>query len=250
MAYDYEKLRWASVNETDPISGENNKSAPPAQVKSSGLKRYQAEPRQWNNYLKYETYEAIKSLQDQITNLTQADTDNQALLQLIFSVGDVWVTKSGDDPAVRFGFGTWEKVEGKFIVSTSSTDADFSPVGKTGGVKTHTHNDNFSVNSHTLTEAQVPTYVHNHDYRDRYHAENIGSLSSSPYRELMPSNYNNAIGSGDRDGDNNCWLYYDTTTETDTFGGGGSHSHGLSGGVSNATVLPPYEAMNVWERVA
>jgi len=250
MAYDYEKLRWASVNETDPISGENNKSAPPAQVKTSGLKRYQAEPRQWNNYLKYETYEAIKSLQDQITNLTQANTDNQALLQLIFSVGDVWVTKSEDDPAVRFGFGTWEKVEGKFIVSTSSTDTDFSPVGKTGGVKTHTHNDNFSVNSHTLTEAQVPTYVHSHEYRDRYHVDTPNEVSASTFKEFTPSNYNAGRGSQGTDGDNSVWLYYDSDTETDTFGGGGSHSHGLSGGVSNATVLPPYEAMNVWERVA
>ncbi len=250
MAYEYEKLRWASVNETDPISGENNKSEPPAQVKSSGLKRYQAEPRQWNNYLKAEVYNAVKSLQDQITNLTQANTDNQALLQLMYNVGDVWMTQTGDNPADRFGFGTWEKVQGKFIATSSDTDSTFSPVGKTGGSKTHTHSNNFTVQGHTLTEAQVPTYAHSHDYRDRYYAEDSSNTSSSPYRELMPSSYNNNRGAGDSDTNNIYWLYYDTTTESDTFGGGGSHNHGLSGGVSTATTLPPYETYHVWKRTA
>lgn len=250
MAYDYEKLRWASVNEVDPISGENNKVAPPSQVKSSGLKRYQAEPRQWNNYLKSETYEAIKSLQDQITNLTQANTDNQALLQLIFSVGDVWMTQTEDNPADRFGFGTWTKVQGKFIAASSDTDSYFSPVGKTGGSIAHTHNNNFNVQSHTLTESQVPTYAHSHDFRDRYHIDTPAELTNSPYKEATPSNYNAGRGSQGTDGDNSVWLYYDTVTESDTFGGGGSHTHGLSGGVSNTATLPPYETYHVWKRTA
>ena len=56
---------------------------------------------------------------------------------------------------------------------------------------------------------------HTHPYRDRYYVENPGSVSAATFKEtVLGGSYNNNIGSGDTDSDNNTWLYYDTTTST------------------------------------
>jgi hypothetical protein len=188
------------------------------------------------------------NLQTQLTALS--DALNALQDKVIPKVGDTWITKSQESPATRFGVGTWNLIKGRMLIGLDEEDSDFDLTGKTGGVKTHTHNNTFTVQSHTLTEAQVPTYVHNHDYRDRYHAEDSGQTQTAPYKELMPSNYNDNTGSDGTDNNNTYWLYYNTTTESDTFGGGESHTHGLSGGVSTTATLPPYEVVYIWERVA
>ena len=249
MAINDEKIRWGEINEFEPRVGELSRTNPPSEVKSSGLKDRQPLPRQWLNNQFYETWQIVKDLQQQINTLSVSG-DNAALLQLIWRVGDVWITQTEDNPADRFGFGTWVKKEGRYVVGSSTTESAFTGAGVTGGSNTHSHGNNLSVNSHTLTEAQVPTYVHNHSYRDRYYAENSGNLSSASSKETMPSGFNGRIGSNGTDTDNNTWLYYDSTSGSSTFGGGQGHNHGLSGGVQSTTVLPKYETYHIWERTA
>ena len=51
-------------------------------------------------------------------------------------IGIIYITILPENPYITFGFGTWVKLsEGRFIVSEDSTDADFTPVEKTGGSK-------------------------------------------------------------------------------------------------------------------
>lgn len=242
-------IRWCESNEFDTSINEFAREVPPSEIQSSGLKDRQPIPRQWLNHQFFETWKIVESLQEQI-NALAVSGDNSTLLQTIFGVGDIWMTQSEDNPATRFGFGTWQKQQGRYVVGSSSTDTDFSGAGVQGGSKTHTHSSNFSVSNHTLTEAQVPTYVHNHTYRDRYYAENPSSMSSATFKESMPAGYNSGVGSNGTDTDNTQWLYYDSVTGNSTFGGGGPHKHNMTGGVQSTTVLPPYEVYHIWKRIS
>lgn len=49
-------------------------------------------------------------------------------------VGSIYQTISPENPSVTFGGGTWERIEGKFIMGASDT----YPAGSTGGSATHT----------------------------------------------------------------------------------------------------------------
>ena len=67
-----------------------------------------------------------------------------------YPAGSLWITTDDRNPLAFFGFGTWERYAvGKAIVGVDASDATFSPVGKTGGSKTH-----------TLTTDEMP--AHNH----------------------------------------------------------------------------------------
>ncbi|PHM73657.1 phage tail protein [Xenorhabdus kozodoii] len=62
---------------------------------------------------------------------------------------------------------------------------------------------------------------HTHDYRDRYYSENSGSIGGATNWEWQPDGYNNSLGSGSTDHDNNTFLYYNDTTSST----GGAETH-------------------------
>ncbi|MDE9462380.1 phage tail protein [Xenorhabdus bovienii] len=62
---------------------------------------------------------------------------------------------------------------------------------------------------------------HTHDYRDRYYSENSGSLGGAKNWEWQPDGYNNSLGSGRTDEDNDAFLYYNGTTSST----GGTETH-------------------------
>ncbi|SFO04480.1 phage tail protein [Xenorhabdus japonica] len=62
---------------------------------------------------------------------------------------------------------------------------------------------------------------HTHDYRDRYYSENNGSIGGATNWEWQPDGYNNSLGSGRTDNDNNTFLYYNGTTSST----GGTETH-------------------------
>ena len=78
------------------------------------------------------------------------------ILQAIFPVGSIYTNVSNSaNPATTLGFGTWERVQGQFIIGASATIS----AGSTGGEATHTltvdempsHNhSNILVTSHSL----------------------------------------------------------------------------------------------------
>lgn len=250
MAINENKVTWAPSYEVDPRTGDPNRSPIDDEIREYGIKYQQPLTLQIFNQLFKDYGDQIKELQNQITSLTQSDTDNQALLELMFQVGDIWITQTEDNPATRFGFGTWEKIQGKFSVASDSGDTDFDVAGKTGGTKQHTHGNNLSVDGHTLTLSQIPTITHAHEYTDRYYVEASNKLTTASSKETAPANYNDKLGSNGTDSDNDTFLTIQDTTEEVTFGGDESHSHGLSGGVSSATTLPPYEVYHYWRRTA
>lgn len=66
-------------------------------------------------------------------------------------VGSIYQTISPENPSVTFGGGTWERIEGKFIMGASDT----YPAGSTGGSATHTQ-----------TVEEMPT--HSHAYGNQF----------------------------------------------------------------------------------
>lgn len=67
-----------------------------------------------------------------------------SLFDLIYPVGAVYISMNNTSPATLFG-GSWTKVEGKFLLGTSSA----YPTGSSGGEETH-----------TLTVNEMPSHKH------------------------------------------------------------------------------------------
>ena len=86
---------------------------------------------------------ALKELEDKIANLPT----KQSVLESVFPVGSVYTTfdTSVTDPKSVLNFGTWERIENRFLFATNTTST-----GNTGGASTH-----------TLTVDEMPAHNHN-----------------------------------------------------------------------------------------
>ena len=143
-------------------------------------------------------------------------------------VGKLYISLDSTDPGDLYGVGTWKRVSGKFLVGLDEADTDFDTSGEMGGTKTHSHGDDFAVDDHTLTVDQMPN--HSHEYSRNAGGSNVGSDQSYPEQATT--------------------LPEEVTTQTSgSTGGGGAHSHGLSGGVSDQDLIPPYMVFHMWYRM-
>lgn len=221
MAINEDKLKWAINLETESGALDPNRTAVPEEVGLSGLKNNQPLPRQWYNELQYQQYLALVDLQDQITSIVLDGT--RPTLEAIHPVGKVWMSYDPTTPDVVLGFGTWERVEGRFLVGISDTDSDFPSPNFQGGSKDHSHTDNFSVDDHVLTINQMPSHTHDVVVEDTRGAGILGA----------------------ENGDSGV-----KTITSEPTGGSQGHNHGISGGIQSAENLPPYECLYIWKRTA
>ena len=191
-------------------------------------------------------------------------------------VGSIWISQNDTSPASLFG-GTWEKIEGKFIIGASSA----YPVGTTGGSATHTQTvAEMPSHSHTATTGSAASHSHTgssgsaggHSHSgttdwagSHTHNATINSNGSSTGGGSGLASSSMSYGSG----------YYDATITTKSAGSHthsfstnstGSHSHTVSIGDAGAhthtvsigstgsgqamSVLNPYYALYLWRRVA
>lgn len=256
MPLDRESYKWAALDETE--GGLPNKQNPAPEVKNSGLKSYQPEPRGWYNWQMNKLGEGLNLVEDEytaavnqeISDRENADTDlqnqidalTQSILQVVYPVGKYYFSEDSTSPSVVLGFGTWVRVEGRFIVGLDEVDADFDLAGEQGGSKTHTHTastttnttTSTTVNGHSLTIAEMPAHTHDILYR-----------TSEADAGTVGTNLNSDAPT-------------DTTMTTESTGGGDPHSHtasSTSSSTSNTTVdsssnLPPYEVAYIWKRTA
>lgn len=77
-------------------------------------------------------------------DLTNGEINEKTLIDFFFPIGYVYLTLSEISPQTLYG-GTWEKIEGKFLISSSTE----YPVTTTGGEKTH-----------KLTVSEMPNHNH------------------------------------------------------------------------------------------
>lgn len=127
-------------------------------------------------------------------------------------VGSIYQTISPENPSVTFGGGTWERIEGRFIMGAS----DSYPAGTTGGSATHTQAKN-EVAGHT-------------------HTQRIWTLGSSG---------SEVIGFG-----NGQYEVYTVSASATILNAGGTTENYNPDGVVPMDILNPYYSVYIWQRVA
>lgn len=77
------------------------------------------------------------------------------VFNVVYPVGSIYMSVNNVNPATLFG-GTWEKIEGKFLLGASSGHS----LGETGGAEKVNYTPAGSVGNHTLTAAEMPAHTH------------------------------------------------------------------------------------------
>lgn len=140
------------------------------------------------------------------------------VLDNVYPVGSIYMNITNTNPKFLFG-GTWELIQGKFLLGTSSS----YPAGSQGGEARH-----------TLTTDELPAHAHNPANEAGYY----GFITNS----------NKAFEVGDMGVQSGSGRYYPYSPEafyissnslTGTTGGGKSHNN-----------MPPYLSVHIWKRNA
>lgn len=127
-------------------------------------------------------------------------------------VGSIYQTISPENPSVTFGGGTWERIEGKFIMGASDTN----PAGSTGGEA-----------EHTLTKSELPRIREQLTGLTAYNANVVGT---DKVLSLVEENTRSNVQPG------NSAKYASLTMSL-----GDSQPHNN---------IPPYYSVYIWRRVA
>lgn len=140
------------------------------------------------------------------------------VLDNVYPIGSIYMNVNSTNPGTLFG-GTWEQIQGKFLLGMSSS----YPAGSQGGEA-----------SHTLTTAEMPSHGHNPANESGY----FGFITNSK----------KAFEVGDMGIQSGSGRYYPFASAafdisrnslTGTTGGGTSHNN-----------MPPYLSIYIWKRTA
>ena len=148
--------------------------------------------------------------------------NNTNIFDLIYPVGSFYISAKSTNPAILFG-GTWEQIQGRFLLGRSSS----YPVGSMGGEATHTLTDSeLPLHGHYLgqqgnTSRMLPT---NHSTNDPSHEYYVTEVESSGSTYLKPT----VTWGG--------YLIAGPLTNTPY---GQSHNN-----------MPPYLSVYIWKRTA
>lgn len=160
-----------------------------------------------------------------------------------------WASNDPTSPASFIG-GTWERVEGKFIMGASSA----YPVGTTGGSATHTqtvaempsHNHSGSTGSagsHSHSGSTGGAGGHNHT---------VSAMTAIAKYSFASSDENKSAGQYGKAGTpTTSWV--GDHTHTVSISSAGAHTHtvsiGSTGSGQTMDILNPYYAVYIWVRV-
>lgn len=140
------------------------------------------------------------------------------VLDNVYPIGSIYMNVNSTNPGTLFG-GTWEQIQGKFLLGMSSS----YPAGSQGGEA-----------SHTLTTEEMPSHGHN-------------PANEAGYYGFITNNQK-AFTVGDMGVQSGSGRYYPYSTTafdisrnslTGTTGGGKSHNN-----------MPPYLSIYIWKRTA
>ena len=143
--------------------------------------------------------------------------NNTNIFDLIYPVGSFYISAKSTNPAILFG-GTWEQIQGRFLLGRSSS----YPVGSMGGEATH-----------TLTESEMPSH--------KGHLSS-GISGGAPYEK---GNYNGFLNS------DIMTPYSDIGRGWNVYAGNEMHpaSEAVGGGQAHNN-MPPYLSVYIWKRTA
>jgi microcystin-dependent protein len=201
-------------------------------------------------------------------------------------VGSIFITMSNSNPSSLLGGGTWTKIQGKYLLATSSSYTVGNSYGSmtktlvTANIPSHTHGfTTGSAGAHTHTASTASAGNHSHT---RGSMNITGSIVASDEDEVFTSadqvTASGALRLTDRvsygantshDGAGYMGISFDASrsgawtgststtgahTHTVTVNSNGAHTHG---GTTNSTgsgtafnIMPESIAVNVWRRTA
>ena len=187
------------------------------------------------------------------------------MADMIYPVGSIYMNVSDVNPGSLFG-GTWERIQGRFLLGASSGHA----AGSTGGAETvtlsagnipahthtipdHTHtvpNHIHTVPAHTHTATASTAGVHSHNIRRtmnaasgsaRYSLEGAADVFK-PTLDAGAHTHTITVASKA--------AFNTASSGTCTTGSGGSGNTGSTGSGSAVGIMPPYLAVYMWQRTA
>lgn len=173
------------------------------------------------------------------------------LLNLIYPIGSIYMSVREVSPQTFLG-GSWRKIEGKFLLSASST----FPAGTSGGNKDAV----VVAHTHALSGSAVSNGAHTHTVSGTSetggsHSHNVGRdrdcASGSANWSVHTAGTSGAGGTSPTSTHNGHTHNVSGTAASD-----GAHTHTLSGtatstGVSGTNAnMPPYLSVHMWERTA
>lgn len=138
------------------------------------------------------------------------DVPARKLFNLIYPVGSIYMSTNAASPATLFG-GTWARIEGKFLLASSSDGRDerYAPGAKGG------------VDAIALSAENIPAHSHSISFDKT----TVGWYTAGTmYGGYLNSKYNND--------------------------GSTSYTTGNTGSGTAFDILPPYLAVYVWQRTA
>lgn len=162
-------------------------------------------------------------------------TLNYVTLQAVYPVGAIYMSTVATDPATLFGFGTWERIAGKFLLGATDNGSSGASqaAGNTGGAATV-----------TLTAAQSGVPAHSHglnSHKHKYDKAN-SSVTGGSHNHKLSSNGRALITTNSR------WLFYKFANtashwKEDYWLGHGSNIYGGNTGLTDhntGTILEGY----------
>lgn len=126
------------------------------------------------------------------------------VLQAVYPVGSIYCSYGSTSPAILFGFGSWTKIEGRFLLGANATYG----LGSTGGAATV-----------TLTVNQIP--AHNHSASTSSAGSHTHTASTASAGAHTHSVSGTAASAGNH-------------SHTITVNSGGAHSHTASSNSAGA----------------
>lgn len=140
------------------------------------------------------------------------------VLDNVYPIGSIYMNVNSTNPGTLFG-GTWEQIQGRFLLGMSSS----YPAGSQGGEA-----------SHTLTENELPAHAHNPANEAGYY----GFITNSQ-KAFTVGDMGSQSGSGRYYPYASAEFDISRNTLTGTTGGGKSHNN-----------MPPYLSIYIWKRTA
>ena len=206
----------------------------------------------------------ITSVTPVFTVLNSLDKVDEVISK-VYPVGSIYMSVNDTDPGTLFG-GTWQQIQGKFLLGASSGHS----AGSTGGAETvtlsagnipahthtipdHTHtvpNHIHTVPAHTHTATASTAGVHSHNIRRTMNAASGSARyafegSANVFKPTLDAGaHTHTITVASKA------AFNTTSSGTCTTGSGGSGNTGSTGSGSAVGIMPPYLAVYMWQRTA
>ena len=221
-----------------------------------------------------ETVGAVNPVTD--VNFTAWKPQDRIFADLIYPVGSIYMSAAAISPAVLFG-GVWRQITGRFLLASS----DKYPLGTTGGSETKQLTvQNLPAHNHGATLQTAGAHTHTATTSSNgAHTHTRGTMEITGYFNVELNGNSAAVGGaftygGDIAGKNSTpdgsidqrvnfnasrtWTGATSSngahTHTLTTTSNGTHTHTVTientGGNQAFNIMPPFFAVNVWQRTA